>query len=162
MNVTDALWRAAHNYPHGGIDALAVRMGISVNSLAHKVKPSNLNAHCSPEEMLQICEMTGDHGAVHALACRLGYVLLPMPELADGVDATFTVGLASAVQEFGQFISEVSANLADGVVTENELRRINKEAAEMIAAAQKLVILAENMHEAAKPKDAGRPGLRAA
>jgi len=162
MNITDSLWRAAHAYP-GGIEALAVRMGISASSLAHKVKPSNLGAHCSPEEMAQVCEMTGDHGAAHALADRLGYVLLPMPQLADGVDAGFTTGLASAVQEFGQFIAEVSSNLADGRVTDNELRRINKEAAEMIAAAQKLVVLAERMNDQNKPASERRgPGLRAA
>lgn len=162
MNITDALWRAAHNYPHGGIDALAVRLGISASSLAHKVKPSNLGAHCSPGEMAQICEITGDHGALHALNARLGYVALPVPQLAEGADAGFTQGLASAVHEFGQFISEVSTNLADGRVTDNERRRIEKEAAEMIDAAQKLVLLAQRMNEEAKPEAERQRGLRVA
>jgi len=60
MNITDALYRAAHDYP-GGIEALAVRMRISPSSLAHKVSPNYPGAHCSPGEMAQICEFTSDH-----------------------------------------------------------------------------------------------------
>lgn len=147
MNITDCLYRAAHNYEHGGLEALALRMGISASSLAHKVKPSNTLAHCSPGEVAQICELTGDHSALQALAQRLGYVLLPVPQLADGVDASVAHEIAQTAREFGEFISEAGAGLADGHVTANELRRIEREASEMIAAAQRLCALASRVHE---------------
>ena len=160
MNIIDALYRAAHNYPHGGIDALATRMGISASSLQHKVKPANTCAHCSPGEMAQICELTGDHGAAHALAGRLGYVMLAVPSM-HGVDSGFAAELAATVKEFGQFIAEVSEDLADGEVTDNELRRIEREATEMLAAVQKLTMLAARINQAGKPAP-DRATLRAA
>lgn len=162
MNITDALYRAAHNYPHGGIDALATRMGISPSSLAHKVKPSNAGAHCSPGEMAQICELTGDHGALHALAGRLGYVLLPVPQLVEGADSGFTQELVSTVREFGELITEVSSDLEDGRVTDTELRRIEGQAAGALSAIQKLVQLADRINQQGKPASERRGNLWAA
>lgn len=153
MNVTDALYRAAHNYPHGGMDALALRMGISVNSLQHKVSPTYPGAHCSPLELVQICEYTGDHSALTAIAGRLGYVLLPVSQL-DG-DCEGTRELVATVREFGQFVTEVSQDLSDGRVTDTELRRIEKEGAEAMAAIQRLMSVAEQLNESGKP-----PALR--
>lgn len=158
MHIVDALYRAAHNYPHGGIDALAGRLGISVNSLQHKVNPSYAGAHCSPGEMAQIMELTGDHGALQALAARLGYVLLQVPQAS--ADGGFSRELAATVQEFGQFIGEISHDLADGVVTATELRRIEKEGADALHAMQNLMALAAQIHEVAKP--AALRGVRAA
>lgn len=149
MHIVDALYRAAHNYPHGGIDALASRLGISANSLQHKVNPTYPGAHCSPGEMAQIMELTGDHSALQALAARLGYVLLQFPQ--GGTEAGFSRELASTVQQFGEFIAEVSQDLVDGLVTTTELRRIEKEGADALHAMQSLMALAAQMHESAKP-----------
>ena len=149
MNITDALYRAAHAYP-GGLEALAVRMGISASSLAHKVSPNYPGAHCSPQEMAAIMEFTGDHGALQALAGRMRYMLLPM--VAKGpVDAEFTQRLATSVKEFGEFIAAISADLGDGRVTDNELRRIECELADMQAATAALYALAARLNRDAKP-----------
>lgn len=149
MHITDALYRAAHNYPHGGIEALATRMGISPSSLAHKVSPTYPTAHCSPGEMAQIMELTGDHSALQALADRLGYLLVPLPQGEAG--AGFAQELATTVHEFGQFIAEASQDLADGRVTDTELRRIEREGAQALAAIQQLMALAGRINLEAKP-----------
>lgn len=149
MNITDALYRAAHDYP-GGIEALAVRMRISPSSLAHKVSPNYPGAHCSPGEMAQICEFTSDHSPLQALAGQLGYQLLPIVQQGE-VDSEFTLRLARTVKEFGEFISEISTDLADGKVTDNELKRIERELADMVAASQALYAVAARINSAAKP-----------
>jgi len=158
MNITDALYRAAHNYEHGGIDALALRLGISASSLAHKVSPTYPGAHCSPGELAQICELTGDHSAVVALASRLGYVLIPVAQ--GNAPAEFSRELAATVREFGQLITETAGALADGRVTDTEQRRIEREGAQSIAAIQQLIALTAKKNQDAKP--AAARGLRCA
>ena len=75
MDITIALQRAVRSFEHG-TPALAARLGISQTSLLHKVSPTYPTAHCSPEEAVEIMQVTGDHGALHAMAGPLGYVLL--------------------------------------------------------------------------------------
>ena len=149
MNITDALYRAAHNHP-GGLESLAMRIGISASSLAHKVSPNYPGAHCSPGEMVMIMEFTGDHSALQAMAGRLRYMMLPMVPEGE-VDGEFARRLAGSVKEFGEFVAEISTDLADGRVTDNELKRIEREMSDMISAAQSLYGLAARMNRDAKP-----------
>ena len=153
MNITDALYRAVHSYA-GGSESLAPRMGMRASSLDHKVSPTYPGAHCSPEEMVTICELTGDHGPLQAMALRLGYALLPLQRPDTELGPEFTQALAKTVREFGEFISEISTDLADARVSDNELRRIERELADMLAATQALYGLAARINRDAKPADA--------
>ena len=159
MNITDALYRAVHSYP-GGSESLAPRMGMRASSLDHKVSPTYPGAHCSPEEMAAIMELTGDHGPLQALAMRLGYSLLPLSRPGTQVGLEVVRQLAAAVREFGEFIGEISNDLADGQVSDNELRRIQHELADMMGAAQSLYGLAARMNHDAKPASDNAPGSR--
>lgn len=150
MNVTAALYRAAHGFPHG-MAALAGFLGISEHSLQHKVSPTYPTAHCSPEEVLRICEVTGDLGPLQAMASRLGQMMTPMPS-ATAVDGDLARKLAETCREFGEFVSEISGDLADGKVTPNELQRIETEAGQLIGAVHKLLAHANAVAEAGKPK----------
>lgn len=153
MDVTLALQRAVKAFPHGS-DALAARLRISTTSLLHKVSPTYPGAHCSPEEALAIMEATNDHGALHAMAGQLGYVLLPMPggEEAGGQIATH---LATTVREFGEFVAEAARDLGEGKCTTNELARVEREGAEALAAIQQLLSLAQQLHAAGRPGGEG-------
>jgi hypothetical protein len=156
MNITDALHRAVHSYP-GGAESLAPRMRISASSLSHKVSPTYPGAHCSPDEMAVIMELTGDHGPMQALAQRLGYVLLPVPAAVSSDQ--FAQRLAASVREFGEFVAEVAKDLADNQVSDNELRRIERELAEMMGAAQALYAYAAGRNKGVA--DEPLPSLRA-
>jgi hypothetical protein len=154
MDVTLALYRAVHGYL-AGTEALAARLRMPRTSLLHKVSPTYPGAHCSPEEAVEIMDATGDHGALHAQAQRLGYVLLPMPALAEGQGDETARTLAATVQEFGEFMARAACDLADGRCTGTELANIEREGAESLAAIQKLLALAQQLHLA------GQPPLRA-
>lgn len=157
MNVTAALYRAAHNFPHGMAN-LAGFLGVSEHSLQHKVSPTYPTAHCSPEEVVRICEVTGDLGPLQAMASRLGQMVMPIPTAA-GVDGDLAHKLADTCKEFGELISEISGDLADGKVTPNELARIEREAGQLIGAVHMLLAHANALAQASKPK---APTLRAA
>lgn len=143
MDVTLALQRAVRGFPHGAA-ALAAVLGTSVHSLNHKVSPQYPSAHCSPDEMLQIMEHTGDHGALLVMCDLLGYV----PLLKSNVDATGLAGkaLVRAVKEFGELAARASASMEDGRVTANELARLEREGTEAIVAIQQLLRVAQGLH----------------
>jgi hypothetical protein len=150
MNIGDALYNAVHDYP-GGAGSMAPRMGISESSLTKKVNPNYPMAHPSPEEMARICELSNDKGPLIAFAARLGCVVLPAPHVSAGEDCTAAHQLAGTVKEFGDFVVEASKDLADNQCTRVELRKIQREGLEAIAAIHRLCALADEMHEAGKP-----------
>lgn len=160
MNLTAHLYRAAHNFPPG-MGTLASALGVAESSLQNKVSITNPGAHCSPEEMARILELTGDHGALHALNARLGYVALALPRMSDASDDSAVQLMTSSIKEFGELMAETSADLANGQVSDNELKRITKEGVEAIAAIQQLLAYVQQRNEAGKPV-ALRGGLRAA
>lgn len=161
MNITAALYRAAHGYP-GGMAKLAQFVGCSEHGLQHKVSPSYPGAHCSPDEFVTICEVTQDLGPLQAMALRLGQLVVPLPSAA-GVTGDVAVKLAATCQSFGELITEYSASLADGQVNQNELRRIEREGADLIADVHALLAHANAQHEASKPSAAqSLPRMRVA
>lgn len=150
MDITRALYRAVHGWPHG-TEALAAAVGMPRTSLLHKVSPTYAGAHCSPEEAVRIMLETGDHGAHHAQGALLGYIHLPAPALDDAGDET-TQALAASVREFGEFVTRAATDLADGRCTGNELAAIEREGADAIAAIHALMRLAAAMHRAGMPR----------
>lgn len=154
MDITIALQRAVRAFEHG-TPALAARLGISQSSLLHKVSPTYPTAHCSPEEVVEIMQVTGDHGALHAMAGALGYVLLPGPSLE--LQGESALALARTVAEFGEFAVVTANALADGQVSDNERARIEREAAQALAAIQQLLQVAARINLAAKVALANEP-----
>ena len=148
MDITIALQRAVRSFPLGTA-ALAARLEINATSLAHKVSPTYPTAHCSPEEAVEIMEVTGDHGGLHAMAARLGYVLIPAPGVDGGHESL--QALAATVAEFGQMCAEVATGLADGRVTDTERGRIEQEAAETLAAIERMLQVVARLNRAGKP-----------
>ena len=167
MNMTPHLYRAAHNYPPGMVELAkaldAPDEPVSDSSLQKKVNPRYPGAHCSPEQALRIMELTGDHGMLFAQCQRLGYVAMALPQLADGVNAPAVESMTATIREFSEFMAELSADLVDNKVNDNELARIQKEGREAIAALQQLIALAEQINERARPASMrGSVGLKAA
>lgn len=168
MNVDDAVWHMVHGYP-GGAPSLAPRLTtidhtthkrkpMNAHSLQHKASPTYPTAHFSPSELVDAMEVTGDHGPLEAMALRVGRITLPLPHLMDGDTGSELVQrMAATVREFSEFMVEASKDLQDNRCTGVELRRIQHEGLDAIAAIQQLMALAQSMHEAGTP-----PHLRVA
>ena len=112
--------------------------------------------------MARILELTGDHGALHALNARLGYVAMPAPQLADHADASVVERATTAFKKFSDLMSEVSADVADGCITDNEQVRIDGCLSEAISALQQLTIYTAQINKRGKQVAATeRSGLKA-
>lgn len=129
LDVADAAYHTAHSYP-GGVPALAVRMNMSQNTLAHKVSTSKDTHHLTLKEAMMMQDLSGDCRILHSMASSLGYVAL---EMSHECGPSTLQELSQMVKEFGESIISMQEAVSDGVVTPNEMTKCEKEAAELVA-----------------------------
>lgn len=130
MSVMDAAYHTAQAYP-GGVAALAIRMGVSPNTLQHKVNINNTTHHLTLAEAEAMQVLSGDSRITQALSAVMGGVYMDqqVEYHASPMDQAM-----SMVKEFGDVLATVNAAMADGVVTPNELLACEREVAELMSA----------------------------
>ena len=132
MNQHDALYKVARAYP-GGLEALAIRLEMSVNVLRNKLAPGIESHYPSFEELsliIEQCHAAGvkdAHLPLHALLGRHGMAafLVPEPEHINKDDLSQTV--CRVMSQVGDVAEAVSNSLMDGVITLAEADLIEKE-----------------------------------
>lgn len=130
LTVADAAYHTVHGYP-GGVAALAVRMGVSANTLTHKANPNNDTHHLRADELVAMQALSGNFAVLHAMAAALGHVCTPAaPDQSDGDPVE-----AFMLQQRAQ--GEFSAAVADAMLADNPtpsaVRRVNRVAQDLIA-----------------------------
>lgn len=132
LDVDDALYHTVHGYP-GGVTALAARMGMSHDTLTHKVGMGKMTHFLRPKEVVAVMHMAGNASALHAMAEHLGYTCTratPDQSGGDPVDAFMRLQVAHA-----DLVRAVADPLSHGnAVSRNEMRRAEAMAAELQAA----------------------------
>lgn len=130
MSVMDAAYHTAQAYP-GGVAALALRMGVSPNTLQHKLNINNATHHLTLAESEALQVLSGDSRITQAMAAAVGGVYL---EQQVDTHASPMEQAMSMVHEFGEVLTTVTTAMADGVVTHNELLNCEREVAELMSA----------------------------
>lgn len=138
MNTIDAAHRICEEFP-GGAKALALRLGM---------RPAVLRAKCNPNgpangstyqlgiiDAQRMQAMAGRYDILHAFADECGHASIPLP---DAHGDNLPHALAKTCAEFGDYLREVDQAMSDGRVTPNEIKRLEHELTEMIAAATAL------------------------
>ncbi len=137
MNLLDAARQLVRGYP-GRVDAMAQRLGKNPGTLRHEVAGAptyKLGAEDLEEMTLLALEVRQPNAlvAVATLAANCGQMLVPLPQLAADLDDDCMRQLTEAVKDFGQLCTEVSADLVDGRISDNELARIDADSSQLIA-----------------------------
>jgi len=153
MNVQTAAFNLVHDYP-GGATALAPLLGKSASTLSHEVDPNYPTAKLGLADALKLTLLSKDRTVLNAFAMACHCMVLPLPACADGVDDDTFKGVTRLAREFAEVISQVSEVTADGTVSDNELRRVEREAAELVSAVQAVLTALRVRNEAGKPKEA--------
>lgn len=148
LDVLDAAYHTAHDYP-GGVPALAQRMAMSPNTLAHKVGLNCNTHHLSLREAQTMMDVTGDVRVLHALAGALGYTCI---SLHTGGSATTLETVMQMAKEFGDVLGSVNSAVADGRVSHNEMQECERQAAQLIAALNGVLVTVRGM----MPKQPGQ------
>ena len=149
MNIIDAAYHTVHDYP-GGAQALGPRIGKLGTSLSAEVKPGPLStAKFGLVDSLKVQSLSGDCRILFAMAAELGHLVVPLPDLDDsGAPCARTMALVA--QDFGALMGELAEDLADQVITDNELGRIEHKWGELVAAGQLLLRQLTRMNADAK------------
>lgn len=138
----DGVRRAARCYP-GGVDAVALRLGKSPSTLEKELRgaPGYKLGFEDAHEIMVICRDVGSDHALdgfNAQADGLGAVVTMLPE---GVCPGSCTGgmVAKLMREFSDVIASVGESMSDGIITPNELRKIEAQWGEVVAAGQDLL-----------------------
>ncbi|MBU1692311.1 MAG: phage regulatory CII family protein [Gammaproteobacteria bacterium] len=135
-DVFDAFYRVVHDFAKG-VPKLAAKMGMSAGTLYNKANTNdNENNHNKPTlaDAVLVSAITGDHRILHAFAHTLGEVCFPVPDLSHVSDAALLELITKIGAEGGDFYRAVNKAMADGKFTKGELKVINLEALEFVAA----------------------------
>jgi hypothetical protein len=151
MNELDAAYHTVHDYP-GGAEALGVRLNKRGTTLSNELRPPpGSTAKFGLLDAVKVMELTRDLRMLDAINARFGRMSIPLPALdVDTGEAVFTA-VTKVTQEFGEYLAQVSEALADGKVTEREVRGTQRELGELIQRAQQLQAQLLRMHEDGKP-----------
>lgn len=150
QNSTDACRTTASGYP-GGLATLAVRLGVSAGVLSKELNSSagfklGVERACL---ISQLCiEAGGPHcyDYVNAVASNCGgFVELPVRDMAPGNIHGDSAGL---VKECADVVQSIAAAMADGSMSPNDRKCVEKEARELIGQLQR--VLADVDAEAAR------------
>jgi hypothetical protein len=97
LDVMDAASLIAQKHP-GGVPALAKLMGVSANTLQHKLNPNNTTHHLTLKEAVALQAVSGMPYVLHAMAAGLDYICLrarPNDSEGDAVEAFMRVQQAT-------------------------------------------------------------------
>lgn len=97
--------------------------------------------------VIPIIKLTESDAAINHIARELGGVFVPVPDPADS-PACLVTTLADSIKEFGEFAAETAQSLSDGIISKQELIRIEKEGYEAIVAIVAMMKLAKVTHNA--------------
>lgn len=136
QDVHDAAYTMAYAYP-GGVAALAARMGVSRNTLKHKLNPNNDTHHLTLREAVVMQQMAGSAAILNAMADELGYVCtLATPDATGGDPLMCLVALNSTMADLMRALGDPldAGKGAAGSVSRNQFKRVEIMAQEVIAA----------------------------
>lgn len=154
MNLLDAARHLARRFP-GGVECLAVRLGKRPSTMRHELAGSDAYK-LGLEDAELITEYAVEQHIenplqiLNTLAANCGALVVPLPELHNGTGSTFE-DLAATAKEFAEFVAITSSAVADGAVTGNELREVDRELAELIGCAQRVRAGMAALHVAGQP-----------
>ena len=127
MNVCDAAYAVAHDYP-GGSESLAPRIGVNAAVLRSKVNPNCITHHLTLAEADRITGVTGDMRILHALARAHGHVLIRPANGEDASDMAVLEVMAALWSCNGDLGTAVHHALSDGKLRQQELEHVREAA----------------------------------
>jgi hypothetical protein len=136
MNTMDAAFAVAHDYD-GGAKALGERMGL--RDLSDRVNPALAHRLLGLGQAVRMQLLAKDYRVLYAMALELRhYPPVPMPDDADGCQPCLQK-MGEVCREVGALMEEVSRDLSDDKVTDNELAAATRQAGKLVAAVQGLM-----------------------
>lgn len=149
MDLMDAAYHVVHDYP-GGAESLGPRVGKSPTTLSHEVAKVGA-AKFGLETAARVTELSQDMRILAAFALRCGHMTLPLPELANPDNDTCIAELGIILSEVGELVRDTTDSLRDGVISDNEMARIDRECGVLVASIGHFLKIVRQKNAADKP-----------
>ena len=140
MKPLDAAYHVVHDYEPDGAASLAPRLGKSPTTLCHEVKPPpGSMAKFGLVDAVKATDLTEDFRILHAFAEAVNHrcVKVTIPEVDSHQD--LLGAMSTFAKETAEALLAMHAAIADGRISENEIRRFEKEVGDIAPAACSLV-----------------------
>ena len=132
VDILDAAYHTVHGYP-GGVAALALRMGMSPNTLTHKVNTTNNTHHLHPRELVMLQHMSGNAAVLHSMAHSLGYnCTQAVADQSGGDPVEAFMRMQMAMADFVRAVAD-PLQISTTEVNRNQIRRAEAMAADLQA-----------------------------
>ena len=122
MNYKDAFHKTVHS-THGGVEALAVRMGYTTGLLRNKANPNSTTNVLTMDDASRVMEITCDYAVLHALAEQHGITLTKVDE-QPATDMAVLENVTHIWQLLGEVANEVHETLKEGKVERHEVAAV--------------------------------------
>jgi hypothetical protein len=140
----DQALNLARAYP-GGAAALALRMSKNPTTLNHELVGQG-TAKLGLEDTATITALSGDLRVLEAWNAEHGLIVIRMPQIPTGPVGGCLDKLSATAREFSELVTEVAADLGDNRLNDNELHRIEREGADLLAAVHQLLAAARALN----------------
>lgn len=145
MDVLTAALNLVADYP-GGATALAPQIGKAPGTLSGEVNRNMQHAKLGLVDAVKLSVLSGDTRIAAAFATEVGGLFIPgIPRTAT--DADTMEALATLAKEFSDLVGVTTVAMADRKVSRNELDRLEREAGELVVAAQQVLALVRSRHD---------------
>ncbi|HBH39882.1 MAG TPA: hypothetical protein DDX06_16015 [Curvibacter sp.] len=148
MSLLDEAYHLVHDHP-GGAPALAARLKKNHGTLCHELTATG-SAKLGLLDAKKLTDFTGDLRILQAWAMEAGQMLMPLPKDGQPTDECLA-RVASMAKEFGDLVKEVTHDLGDNQISDNELDRIEREASQLVAAVHHLLASLRQRNQDGKP-----------
>lgn len=153
MNIEDAAYHTAHDYP-GGVPALAARLGVSSNVLNHKVNPNQVFHKLTLSEAEKLVGLTQDRRIPEVFASIVGCVMVCAGSYEGMSDIALLDAYANMMSDLGDFSREFNLALQDGRITQDEIDAMEKKLYHFQSAGAELLNRVRQMVEPEQTKAA--------
>ncbi len=163
MDLMTAAQNVAEDYK-GGARQLAADIDKNSTTFSHELNETG-GAKLGLRTALKMSMRTRDLRILHAFCGQLGQMCIPLPESLNLQGQDCMVKLSECAKEFADVCQELTLDLSDDTINDNEMARIEREGGQLIAAVHTLMEAARAKNAQTKTpreNEAGRPALRSA
>jgi hypothetical protein len=147
-----AAYETVHEYRNTktgkrGPGALAPLVGMAPSTLSNKCNPNEIYANLTLKEARQVVLASGDARIVKQFAADTGFAVWPIPVIEHPADMDLLNAWSEWQKEVAETIESVTAALADGEITSDEVQKVHSELSEDLAKGLEMLDVLKGMME---------------
>ena len=122
MKLEDAIYSCVHRF---GLEELAIKLGMSKNTLQHKANPHDESHYFRPRELIAVQAFSRNYAIAHAMAAELGGQFIAPANFAHLSDEALLDLFTDLMAKVGDFSKDFRVAWADGSLSLKDFRELH-------------------------------------